>query len=135
MDFFGFGGPDGGVWREQTAMRTTEKIGSVEHLINLAPFGASPLGPFWPSADENKVLPGLTCSEGACKVKEGFIFVMGDNRGNSADSRIWGALPVSRVIGKAGFIWMSVDGSGQSVKLGPFNLPKFRWDRWFTRIH
>lgn len=135
MDFFGFGGPTGGTWREQTALRTVEKIGDVEHQIHLAPFGNSMSpGPYWPSI-RDAGLPGLNCSEGSCKVKEGFVFVMGDNRGNSADSRMWGALPVSRIKGKANFIWMSVDGSGQSVKLGPFNLPKFRFDRWFTSIH
>lgn len=130
MDFFGFGGPQGGTWREQTALRTVEKIGSVEHQIHLGPLSGS----FWPNV-RSVNLPGLICNEGSCRVKEGFVFVMGDNRGNSADSRMWGALPVSRIKGKANFIWMSVDGSGQSVKLGPFNLPKFRFDRWFTSIH
>lgn len=130
MDFFGFGGPQGGTWREQTALHTVEKIGPVEHQIYLGPLGSS----FWPNA-RSALLPGLSCSEGSCRVKEGYVFVMGDNRGNSADSRIWGALPVSRIKGKASFIWMSVDGSGQSLKLGPFNLPKFRFNRWFTLIH
>jgi signal peptidase I len=37
----------------------------------------------------------------AIRVPRGEIFVMGDNRGESDDSRYWGPLPVSRVIGKA----------------------------------
>lgn len=92
------------------------------------------LGAFWPiAADQNG--PGLYCSEQGCKVKEGHVFVMGDNRGNLADSRVWGALPVSRIKGKALFIWMSVDGSKQSLELGPFALPSFRFERWFTGIY
>ncbi len=135
MDFFGFGGPSGGEWREQTAMRSVEKIGALTHQIYMPIRPPSPtLGPFWPIPTE-RVPPGLNCSDQGCRVKEGYIFVMGDNRGNSSDSRVWGALPVSRVKGKAMFIWMSVDGSQQSLKLGPLSLPRFRFDRWFTGIH
>jgi signal peptidase I len=44
---------------------------------------------------------------GACdlprpiRIPEGDVFLMGDNRGNSDDSRFWGPVPVGWVIGEA----------------------------------
>jgi signal peptidase I len=42
-------------------------------------------------------------------VPDDHIFMMGDNRNNSADSRTWGPLPIDRIKGKAMAIYMSVD--------------------------
>lgn len=46
----------------------------------------------------------------ACKVPPGAIFLMGDNRDNSNDSRVWGALPADRVFGRIVGIWMGGEG-------------------------
>jgi signal peptidase I len=48
----------------------------------------------------NQELP-FRGSYGPMEVPEGHIFVMGDNRGNSADSRVFGPLPLENVKGEA----------------------------------
>ena len=40
-------------------------------------------------------------------VPEGSVFVFGDNRDNSSDSRLWGRVPLENVRGKALFVLWS----------------------------
>ncbi len=61
--------------------------------------------------------------------KMDYYWMMGDNRHNSADSRYWGFVPEDHIVGKASFIWLSVDRSGN--KGFPSNI---RWDRMFRKI-
>ncbi len=61
--------------------------------------------------------------------KYNYYFMMGDNRHNSADSRFWGFVPETHVVGKAFFVWMSWDKNGNNI------FEKIRWKRIFNLIH
>lgn len=66
------------------------------------------------SEDYAKYFHGSTF--GPYTVPAGHIFVMGDNRDNSADSRVWGPLDKNLILGKAMFIYFSWNGHDHAIR-------------------
>ncbi len=62
--------------------------------------------------------------------KQNYYFMMGDNRHNSLDSRYWGFVPEDHIVGKALFVWWSVDKFASWFDIGE----KIRWNRLFSSI-
>ncbi|MBW6489580.1 MAG: signal peptidase I [Lentimicrobium sp.] len=60
--------------------------------------------------------------------KMDYYWMMGDNRHNSADSRFWGFVPHNHIVGKAVFVWLSLDNHK------PLFGGKIRFNKLFRTI-
>ena len=70
-------------------------------------------------------------SFGPVVVPPGQIFVLGDNRDSSDDSRYWGTVPVTHLEGRVIMVWLSLDWMNM---WGNDSLPKIRWERLFKKV-
>ena len=85
-------------------------------------------------SDEEKEKAKVTCKDSLIlldnsklsgyRFKQNYYYVIGDNYINSEDSRNWGLLPEDYIVGKACFIWKSID----------VNTGKYRFNRFFKMI-
>ena len=57
-----------------------------------------------------------------------YYWMMGDNRHRSADSRMWGFVPETHIVGRASFVWFSKANASQHGE------NKIRWDRMFKSV-
>jgi signal peptidase I len=88
-----------------TAREALESLDGVEHRIL-----TRPNAPNLPFGCQKLALGQIT-------VPPGHYFVMGDNRDNSNDSRCWGFVPESNLVGKAFAIWMHWDGERNGLPI------------------
>lgn len=113
-----------GVVQRIHATRYNEKTGGVDHDVLLTYLA----GNSWPKPGHRG--NGLRCADGSCRVMPGYVLCMGDNRDNSSDSRIWGAVPVENIKGRAMFVWMSFANTpAEGGALG------VRWERIGTWLN
>ncbi len=90
----------GSVWINGKKLEETYTTGPTEP----APFGQTP--------------PGMGEVKFPYVVPAGCYFAMGDNRGNSYDSRFWGCVPREDIIGTPEMIYMSLDAGSDAWEPG-----------------
>ena len=93
-----------------------EMLGDRPHLLLIEDDAPPILGPgeSFPYRENcSYTREGVTCT-----VPAGHYFVMGDNRDNSQDSRVWGFVPDENIVGRAFFIWFNF---GELTRFGGFH--------------
>jgi signal peptidase I len=116
---------DGAVWINGQKLKETYTTGPTEQ------------------APQNGAPPGMTDLKFPYVVPNNCYFAMGDNRGNSYDSRFWGCVPRADIIGTPVMIYMSLNAPPEAWEPGQlgerisayghalFHPAEVRWGRLF----
>ncbi len=79
-----------------------EQLQARDGQLSVAPIGSDQ----WVTLDEPYLDPGVITNDfGPVEIPDGHLFMMGDNRGRSSDSRSFGPVSIDRVVGQAVLIY------------------------------